>query len=222
MDRVDLGRGAWIAYDGAWMPADEADALQAALTAELPWVQRPIVVAGREIPQPRLMAWGGEVPYRYSGQTLEVVPSTPTLAALTARLSALCGVPFNHVVVNRYRDGRDTIGRHADAEPELGWCPTIASLSLGARRRFVLSRKGRRKSRNLRLAHGSLLVMGGTLQHTWYHALPKDPACGRERLNLTFRWLKGPPGFREPGTWVDALRARAGRGTMEEAATDLP
>lgn len=209
MERVDLGRGAWIAYEPAWIPAEEADALLVALTGELPWVQRPIVVAGREIPQPRLMAWGGEEPYRYSGQTLEVVPMTPSLAALTARASDACGVPFNHVVVNRYRDGRDAIGRHADAEPELGWCPTIASLSLGVRRRFVLSRKGRRKARNLRLAHGSLLVMGGSIQHTWYHALPKDPECRKERLNLTFRWLKGPPGFREPGTWIDAMRARA-------------
>lgn len=195
-ERVDLGRGAWITYAPAWLP--DADAVQAELTAALPWGMRPIVVAGRELPQPRLMAWGGEVAYRYSGQTLEPVAMTPLLAALTDRVSAAVGLPFNHVCVNRYRDGRDRIGRHADAEPELGRCPVIASLTLGARRRFVLSRKGRRKTRNLRLAHGSLLVMGGTLQHTWYHELPSDRECETERLNLTFRWLKGPPGWREP------------------------
>ncbi len=206
MQRADLGRGAWITYDGAWLPAAEADVALEGLLSELPWIQRPIFVAGREIAQPRLMAWGGELPYRYSGQTLEPVPMTPRLAELTAKVSAACGAPFNHVVVNRYRDGRDSIGRHADAEPELGWCPVIASLSLGVRRRFVLSRKGKRKSRNVRLAHGSLLVMGGTLQHTWYHQLPKDPECTKERLNLTFRWLKGPPGHRDPGTWLDAFR----------------
>jgi alkylated DNA repair dioxygenase AlkB len=210
MERAELGRGAWITYQPGWMAKEEADALFTALLHELPWVQRPIVVAGRELPQPRLMAWGGALPYRYSGQTLEVVPPTPLLAALLERLAAVCGVPFNHVVVNRYRDGRDHIGRHADAEPELGWRPTIASLSLGVRRRFLLSRKGARKERHLKLQHGSLLVMGGTLQHTWYHALPPDADVRLERLNLTFRWLKGPPGFREEGAWMDAPASRQG------------
>ncbi len=206
LQRVDLGRGAWISYEPAWLADEEATALQAELVATLPWEQRPIVVAGREVMQPRLMAWQGELPYRYSGQTLPPAPLTGALAALEARISEACGVAFNHVVVNRYRDGRDNIGRHADAEPELGWCPVIASLSLGARRRFVLKRKGRRKERNLRLAHGSLLVMGGTLQHTWYHSLPKDPGCEAERLNVTFRRLIGPPGTRMEGTWIDVLR----------------
>lgn len=210
MDRVDLGRGAWIAYDPAWLGEEEATALQADLASGLRWEQRPIVVGGREVMQPRLMAWAGDLPYRYSGQTLPPEPLTGALADLTARVAAACGVPFNHVVVNRYRDGRDNIGRHADAEPELGWLPTIASLSLGARRRFVLSRKGRRKERNLRLGHGSLLVMGGSLQHTWYHAVPKDRGCEQERLNLTFRLLIGPPGTRMEGGWIDAMRARAG------------
>lgn len=206
LERVDLGRGAWIAYAPDWLAGEEAAALQAELTATLPWEQRPIVVAGREVMQPRLLAWGGDLPYRYSGQTLPPCPMTPALQTLTDRASEACGVAFNHVMVNRYRDGRDNIGRHADAEPELGWCPLIASLSLGARRRFVLKRKGRRKERNLRLAHGSLLVMGGTLQHTWYHSLPKDPGCAAERLNVTFRRLIGPPGTRQEGTWLDGLR----------------
>lgn len=208
MERIDLGRGAWIAYDPAWLPPEQADALQAELTGTLPWEQRPIVVAGREVMQPRLMAWAGELAYRYSGQTLEPAPSTPALDALSARVSEACGVPFNHVVINRYRDGKDNIGRHADAEPELGWLPTIASISLGARRKFVLTRKGRRKQRHLRLAHGSLLVMGGSLQHTWYHSVPKDGST-EERLNLTFRTLIGPPGTRQEGGWIDAMKARS-------------
>lgn len=197
-DAVDLGKGAWIRYVPAWLPPGEADALLAALLAELPWVQRPIVVGGREVMQPRLLAWGGEVPYRYSGQTLESAPLHPALADLLARAAEVCGVPFNHAMANRYRDGRDNIGFHSDSEPELGRNPVIAAVSLGARRRFVLERKGRRRTRrNLRLPHGSLFVMGGTCQHTWYHGLPRDPECARERVNVTFRWLKGPPGWRE-------------------------
>lgn len=197
--RVDLGRGAWIAYVAEWIAADEATALLEQLTAELPWEQRPIVVAGREVMQPRLLAWGGDLPYRYSGQQIEPRPLHPALAELMARAAAACEVPFNHAMANRYRDGRDSIGMHADSEPELGREPVIAAVSLGVRRRFVLERKGRRRARrNLRLAHGSLLVMGGTCQQAWYHGVPRDPACERERINVTFRWLKGPPGWREP------------------------
>lgn len=162
-------------------------------------MHRPIVIAGREIPQPRLTDWAGELPYRYSGQTLPPREPSPRLAELLARVAAAAGGEFNHVIANRYRDGRDTIGFHADNEPELGRCPLIASVSLGAERKFVLESKGRRRTRqNLRLAHGSLLVMGGTCQHDWYHALPKDVGCREERINLTFRLLRGPPGWREP------------------------
>lgn len=200
MDQVDLGLGSWIRYQPAWLAADEADALFAELLGALPWEQRPIVVAGREVLQPRLMAWGGELPYRYSGQTLPPEPMHPALAALMERAAAECGVPFNHVTVNLYRDGRDNIGFHADAERELGHDPVIPSISLGVVRRFVLEKKGRRRTkRALRLAHGSLLVMGGSCQRRWYHAVPKDPGCTEPRINVTFRWLHGPPGWRPPG-----------------------
>lgn len=199
MENVDLGLGAWIRYEPGWLAPAAADALFARLLAELPWEQRPIVVAGREVMQPRLMAWGGALPYRYSGQTLPPAPIHPALAPLMARAAEGCGVPFDHVTVNRYRDGRDWIGFHTDAERELGRDPQIASLSLGVVRRFVLERKGRRRTkRSLRLAHGSLLVMGGRCQKFWYHGLPKDPEVTSDRINVTFRWIKGPPGWTEP------------------------
>ena len=199
MENVDLGCGSWIRYEPEWLQGSTADLLFAQLLAELPWEARPIVVAGREVMQPRLMAWAGELPYRYSGQTLPPGPVHPALADLMARASAECGVPFNHVTVNLYRNGKDYIGFHTDSERELGRDPVVASLSLGVVRRFVLEKKGRRRTkRNLRLAHGSLLVMGGTCQHNWYHGLPKDAECTSERINVTFRWLKAPPGGR-PG-----------------------
>lgn len=188
----------WIRYEPAWLPANEADTLYAALASELPWQERPIVVAGREVLQPRLVAWEGELAYRYSGQTLEALAPSERTRSLLERAAGYAGGPFNHVLYNWYRDGRDNIGFHADNEPELGRNPLIASLSLGAVRRFRLERKGRRKtSRELLLAHGSLLVMGGTTQHHWYHAVPKAPGCTDGRINVTFRWLRGPPGWRE-------------------------
>lgn len=197
MDRTELPGDAWIDYDADWLPTARADALLRTLLADLPWEQRPIVVFGREIPQPRLIAWGGELPYRYSGQTLEPRPLTPVLASLLEEVSAAVGAPFNHVLLNRYRDGRDRLGWHADDERELGPSPLIAALSLGAERRFTLHRKRRKKQkRSYRLAHGSLLVMGGACQHTWRHAVPGMAGVTDERINLTFRLLRGPPGWR--------------------------
>ncbi|TNE85603.1 MAG: alpha-ketoglutarate-dependent dioxygenase AlkB [Deltaproteobacteria bacterium] len=197
--KKDLTHGAWIAYDAQFLAPDEADAALAALLEELAWEQRANVVFGKEVVQPRLSAWAGAIPYRFSGQTLEPRAPSPTLAALSERVVDAVGHAFNHVVINRYRDGSDWIARHADNERELGYRPLIAALSLGATRRFELYRKKGRRTERKRLTHGSLLVMGGSCQHTWRHALPKDPACTDERLNLTWRTLHGPPGWsRDP------------------------
>jgi alkylated DNA repair dioxygenase AlkB len=195
---TDLGAGAWMTYRPGWLSHDEADRLFARVKDEVVWEERAIVVAGRPILQPRLVGWAGAMPYRYSGQTLEPRAPGPALAALTEQVSAATGHTFNHVLLNRYRDGRDSIGFHADNEPELGRDPFVAAVSLGAERRFVIQRKGKRrgKPRTLRLAHGSLLVMGGTMQHHWYHAVPRERPPTAERINATFRILRGPPGWR--------------------------
>lgn len=198
MERIELKDGAWIDVDEEWLPSDVADEMLAGLIDEEPWVQKPIVVFGREVMQPRLLSWSGDLPYKYSGQTLPVRPALPRVAALQARLAELVGVDFNHVLLNRYRDGRDHMSRHADNEPELGRCPVIAAVSLGVTRRFVLEHKRQRKrKRTVMLTHGSLLVMGGTIQHTWRHAVPRMNNVTGERINLTFRWLRGPPGWRQ-------------------------
>jgi len=178
------------------MTPGRADALLTELIDTEPWEHRAIVVFGREIMQPRLISWAGQLAYKYSGQTLEPRELSPTLAGLCHEVSAATGTHFNHLLLNRYRDGQDHIGYHADNEPELGRDPLIASLSLGARRRFLLKRKDHRRSKRLSLEHGSLLVMGGTLQHTWRHAVPKMARCEEERINITFRRLMGPPGWR--------------------------
>ena len=189
MSRIELAEGAWLDYLPAWIDASDADRLLTALRDELAWEHREIVIFGRRIPQPRLIAWGGSAAYRYSGQTLEPRALTGTVAALLARASAFARVPFNHVLANRYRDGHDSMGMHADDERELGPAPVVATLSLGAARRFVIA--GRRaktgERRNLSLASGSLLVMGGACQSEFRHGLPRDPALQSERISLTFR-----------------------------------
>jgi len=194
--RIHLDRGSWVDYEPEWLDRDEQAAWHRRLSNELDWEARPIRVFGRSLLQPRLIAWAGGVPYRYSGQTLPTRPWTPALTELLERVFRTTGVPYNHVLLNRYRDGNDHMGRHADDEPELGRDPTIAAVSLGVRRRFVLEPKSKRGKRrhDLWLEPGSLMVMGGRTQHRFRHRVPKDDRIDEERINVTFRLLvRGPP-----------------------------
>jgi alkylated DNA repair dioxygenase AlkB len=208
MSKLELSLGAWVELLEGWLGADEAAALQRALTVELRWEQREIVLFGRRILQPRLIAWAGALPYRYSGQTLEPRAWPPALEAqmlpLGERVGKLAGSAFNHVLINRYRDGRDSMGYHADAEPELGPDPVVATLSFGQTR--CLSLRAHRpsaaeKALRLPLSAGSLLVMGGTCQRHYRHAIPKQAADAvGERISLTFRRvLSAPKSFGFPG-----------------------
>jgi len=193
--RIPLALGAWLDHDPGWLSPDEADTVLAALRNEMAWEQREIVLFGRRILQPRLIAWAGDLGYRYSGQTLEPRACTPTLRGLLGRVSTRCGVAFNHVLANRYRTGDDSMGLHADDEPELGPDPVVAIVSLGATRRLVI-RPRRRQDRgrhDRELGHGALLVMGGTCQRHYVHGLPRQTRIEGERISLTFRRLLRAP-----------------------------
>lgn len=176
-----------------WLPAAAADALLPALQAELPWEVHRIRMFGRWVDSPRLSCWIGDpqARYRYSGAEFVPQPWPPQLQALRERLQAQGIGAFNSVLVNRYRNGGDYIGWHSDDEPELGPSPLIASLSLGTARRFLLRRRDdhARKAEFL-LGHGDLLLMGGSTQRFYQHALPKMAPVQGERINLTFRWIQ--------------------------------
>ena len=187
-----------LLFDPNFLPESEASTLRAQLTAEVAWEQRAIRMFGRELPQPRLTAWHGDpaARYTYSGLTWEPRPWTSALLDLRQRVAAATGARFNSVLLNYYRDGRDSMGWHADDEPELGPSPVIASLSLGATRRFRLRPIGPKAGAlaqplGLDLPNGSLLLMRGPTQHCWQHALPKTARPTGPRLNLTFRWVAG-------------------------------
>ena len=194
--RLELLGDAWVDYDPHFLAEDAASLLMGELIAECDWEARTLHVMGKKVTQPRLMAWAGSVPYHYSGQTLFPLEPGPVLQSLWRQIEAREAMTFNHVVINYYRDGSDNVGMHADDEPELGDNPKIVAVSLGAKRRFVLERKRKPRGEprtSLWLGHGSYMVMGGTLQHTWRHALPKVKGeCG-PRLNITFRKLLRPP-----------------------------
>jgi alkylated DNA repair dioxygenase AlkB len=186
-----------LLFDPAFLPAPEADALLAQLTAEVAWEQRNIRIFGHEMPQPRLTAWYGDpaARYTYSGLSWEPRSWTPALQRVRQHIEAATATRFNSVLLNLYRDGRDSMGWHADDEPELGSEPAIASLSLGATRRFRLRPRAGLVTPplSLDLPGGSLLLMRGATQRHWQHALPKTTRPTGARLNLTFRWV-GPVG----------------------------
>ena len=177
-----------IALFPGWLGQGEAGALFDALIETVPWSVHRLRLFGREIDSPRLSCWMGDegASYRYSGTRFTPHPWLPALAAVRARLDREFDAGFNSVLANLYRDGRDAMGWHADAERELGPEPVIASLSLGAPRRFVLRHRARGLRHELVLEPGSLLLMRGRTQAHWQHALPraKDAA---PRINLTFR-----------------------------------
>jgi alkylated DNA repair dioxygenase AlkB len=193
--RISLAAGAWLDYDATWLEREQADEMLVALRGELAWEQREVVLFGRRIMQPRLIAWAGELGYRYSGQTLEPRAFTPTARGLLERVSRAARAPFNHVLVNRYRSGNDSMGLHADDEPELGRDPLVATVSLGCSRRFVVRPRRRpdRERQDLDLGHGALLVMGGTCQRRYVHGVPRQPGAIGERISLTFRNLLRAP-----------------------------
>jgi len=186
--------GADLALDPGWIAGADASALFTDLRAGVPWESHRIRVYGREFDPPRLSCWIGDpqARYRYSGRWFEPRPWTPGLAALRDRLAAELDVPFNSVLANLYRTGRDGMGWHRDSEPELGDAPVIASISLGAERRFRLRPYAKHAVAgahplSIDLPHGSLLVMRGGTQRHYQHALPKTGRAVGERINLTFR-----------------------------------
>ena len=190
-DWLDLGlfEGEARLWPAAF-PDEEASGLFAELRGGIHWHAEEIQIFGRRVPVPRLVAWHGDpgADYEYSGTPHVPEPWTPALARIRGRVAELTGETFNAVLLNLYRDGRDGMGWHADDEPELGRNPLIASVSLGATRRFCLRHRRRRQLKHdLQLPHGSLLLMAGPTQHHWVHALPKTRAAVGERINLTLR-----------------------------------
>lgn len=207
-ESIDLP-GAEIALDREWLPTPAADALFQALREQVPWEMHRIRLFGREADSPRLSCWIGDpgASYAYSGRRHEPHPWPEALGPVRERVSAACDVAFNSVLANLYRDGRDAMGWHRDDEPELGPRPVIASLSLGASRRFLVkpvaatraaadaargthgaaSPRVRTRATAIELRHGSLLVMRGETQRRYRHALPRTAITKGPRINLTFR-----------------------------------
>ena len=187
----------WFEYRPAFLPVARADAWLRQLWRELVWSQQEIRLFGRRVMQPRLIAWHGDpgAVYTYSGLTLSPLPWHPVLEELRNTLEARTDGHFNAVLANAYRDGRDSMGWHSDDERELGPEPLIASVSLGAERRFLIRPRSRpedgaSRSQGIILEHGSLLLMKGESQRRFQHALPRTQKPTGLRINLTYRRVR--------------------------------
>ena len=174
-----------VDHHPGWVKDDQL--LFEVLRAEISWEHHEIGMFGRTVPIPRLTAWMGDAAYRYSGIVNQPIPWPSALAAVREQLEREVGVGFNSCLANLYRDGSDSMGFHSDDEPELGPEPTIASVSLGARRGFVLKHRVSGERWSWDLGAGDLLVMRNESQRDYAHAVPKTSRRIGPRMNLTFR-----------------------------------
>jgi alkylated DNA repair dioxygenase AlkB len=189
-EKHNLGEGE-LWYMPNFMPSDKTDLYFNNLNETIQWRQEEIQMYGKIHPVPRKSAWYGDhgASYKYSGIKYTPQPWTKELTDIKRVIMFLMPEnQFNSVLLNCYKDGHDKVGWHADDEPELGLDPIIASVSLGAIRRFDLKHKNdKSKKFQIELGSGSLLIMKGGLQRFWSHQIPVQKKVKDARINLTFR-----------------------------------
>lgn len=185
MQTIHLADGGILLYEDAFLPPDLADRCFTQVRDECAWEQKPGVFGHM---QPRLIATYGEpgLIYRYSGRDNVALPWTPTLLEIKQQIEAVQG-EYNYCLLNRYRSGQDSMGMHADDEPEMG--NVIGSLSLGATRTFRIRHNTTKETMKFQVGHGTLIIMAGTMQQFWKHEVPKTKEAVGERINLTFRLI---------------------------------
>jgi len=183
METIELTDGGLLLYDDAFLPSALTDRYFAELRDQCQWEQKPGIFGYM---QPRLISSYGDagVTYRYSGMDYAALPWTATLLEIKEKIEAVQG-EYNYCLLNRYRSGADSMGWHADDEPEMG--SVIGSLSLGATRKFRIRHNVTRETKTFLAGNRTLIIMAGTMQQFWQHEVPKTKQKVGERINLTFR-----------------------------------
>jgi alkylated DNA repair dioxygenase AlkB len=173
-----------------WLAPAEAERLFGVILSDTPWEDHQLRMGGRVLAMPRRVAFYGPFAYAYSGLVHPARALTPCLDDLRRRVENAAGVPFNTILLNLYRSGADSVSWHSDDDYPNAGRTAVASLSLGATRRFRIAHKRRSDERyTLELTSGGLLVMEGDSQASYRHALPKSAAVAEPRINLTFRYM---------------------------------
>ncbi len=163
------------------------------LLKDIEWQEKSIKIFGKQIMQPRLMAWYGneEAKYTYSGLQLTPLAWTDVLLSIKGKVEEYLQTSFNSALLNLYRDGQDSMGAHRDNEKELGDQPVIASVSFGVERVFYFHHISNTALKlRLLLENGSLLVMKGRTQEHWKHGINKSKKVEEPRVNITFRTIR--------------------------------
>ena len=169
--------------------ADSADDDFCHLLSSIPWQSDTVTMFGKRIITKRQYAWCGNerFVYNYSGTSRLAEPMSDTLSRIKSEVESIVDAQFNACLLNLYHDGTEGMGWHADDEPEIVSNSPIASVSLGAERRFDFKHRLSEEKVSLQLAHGSVLLMSAETQRHWLHQLPKTTKVSEPRINLTFR-----------------------------------
>jgi len=178
-----------VTYTSCLFSHEQSRELLTALLNEIDWQQDEVRMFGKTIITKRKVAWYGDKPYEYiySNTRKVALAWTDHLQEIKQAVEAETGISFNSCLLNLYHDGTEGMGWHADDEKPLGEEPIIASISLGAPRKFAFKHKSTKQSVSVVLENGSLLLMQGKTQAHWLHALPKMAIVKGMRVNLTFR-----------------------------------
>jgi alkylated DNA repair dioxygenase AlkB len=178
-------------YHGKIFPKEKADHYLNYLMETIPWKNDEIIIYGKKLLTKRKVAWYGDrgTDYTYSHITKQALTWTSELLELKTAIEQITQHRFNSCLLNLYQNGEESMGWHSDAEKELKKDGVIASLSFGAERKFVFKHKETKEKRELQLEHGSLLLMGGTIQSHWLHSLPPMKRVTKPRVNLSFRTI---------------------------------
>lgn len=178
-------------YYGKILSEHEANHYFERLMETIPWRNDEAVIFGRHIITKRKVAWYGDrdFAYTYSNKTKEALPWTKELLELKALVENISGTKYNSCLLNLYHDGDEGMAWHSDDEKSLGKNTSIASLSLGAERKFSMKHRQTKETISVLLENGSLLVMKDETQTHWLHSLPKSKKVTTPRINLTFRTM---------------------------------
>src|SRR6476620_1879549 len=184
--------GGKVNYYGKIMTPNEANRCYDLLFQNILWENEEVVIFGKHIVTKRKVAWYGDSSclYTYSNTTKRALAWTKELTPLKQKVEELAGTKYNSCLLNLYHNGEEGMGWHSDDEKEMIKNAAIASLSLGAERRFLFRHKLNKQTISLQLENGSLLVMKGTTQSYWQHSIPKSTRILLPRINLTFRIFK--------------------------------
>lgn len=178
-----------VIYFGKVLSPVAAESYFNSLFETLEWKQDEVVIFGKRHITNRKTAWYGDSPfiYTYSNSTKKALPWTKELKELKLLVERNTGHTFNSCLLNLYHSGEEGMSWHSDNEKELGRYPVIASLSLGAERKFSLKHRETKNTVSILLENGSLLLMRDATQENWVHSMPKTKKVKEARINLTFR-----------------------------------